>query len=72
MPSAPPLQDNDSEWNEPDYPRIPRLTQLKAKKKIYIRQIEVTLNGTPIDQVKDKVLIRLITFLLTVTNRCYS
>jgi len=54
-PSAPPLTDNDSLWTEDELPRIPRLTQLAAKKKVFIRKIEVTLNGSPIDQVEDKV-----------------
>ena len=57
-PSAPPI-DNESFWtSDDDGPRIPRLTRLQAKKKIFIRKIEVTLNGTPIDQVEDNVSLQ--------------
>ena len=43
-PSAPP--EFESEINYPN--------QVKAGKKVYIRKIEVLLNGSPIDQVEDK------------------
>jgi hypothetical protein len=58
LPSAPPLE-NESWASDSDLPpRITRLTQLTTKKTIYVRKIEVTLNGTPIDQVEDKVIIK--------------
>ena len=49
-PSAPPLDDFASEMSEQRAER----SQVSADKFVFVRKIEVLLNGTPIDQVEDK------------------
>ena len=50
--SAPPFENSESDFNEPG-PSC-SLRDDPTEKEVYIRKIEVLLNGSPIDQVEDK------------------
>jgi hypothetical protein len=57
-PSAPPMEswteDNSSVHGCRSSNSINRSLNVSTTKKVYIKNITVTLNGTPLDQVKDK------------------
>jgi hypothetical protein len=53
-PSAPPLENWTEDNSSVGCASINRSLSLAATKKVFITNITVTLNGTPLDQVTDK------------------